>query len=94
MFPFLEGGRTASEAQQEGLLDLGKRGERAEAEAETEDLCSTLSVEDWVRRYGRIRASVQGSAETLDKVSESSYASSAPASERDTGNDGVEMMLI
>ena len=80
MVPVLEGGRTASEAQQEGLLDLGKRGERAEAEAETEDLCSTLSVEDWVRRYGRRRAFVRGSAETSDNILEYSYESSVTAS--------------
>ena len=64
------------------------------SEAETEDLRLTLSVEDWMRRYRRRRASVWGSAKTLDKVLESSYASSAPASERDPSDDGVAMMMI
>ena len=63
-------------------------------EEETEDLRSTLSVEDLVRRYGRRRASVLGSAETSDKVSQSSHASYAPASERDPGDDGMAMMMI
>ena len=46
----------------------GNGGRRAEAEAETEDLHSTLSVEYWVRRYGNRRVLVWGLAETLDKV--------------------------
>ena len=51
-------------------------------------------MEDWVREYGNRQASVRGSAETLDKVLESSYASSAPASGRDPSDDGVAMMMI
>ena len=51
-------------------------------------------MEDWVRRYKHRQALVQGLAETPDKFLESSYTSSAPASERDTSDDGVEMMMI
>ena len=64
------------------------------SEAETEDLRLTLSVEDWMRRYRRRRASVWVSAKTLDKVLESSYKSSALALERDPDNDSVAMMMI
>ena len=62
--------------------------------AEAEDLRSTLSVEDWVRRYGRRRELVLGLAETSDKVSQSSHASYVPASEWDPGDDGMAMMMI